>query len=443
MTWGQPPRLKNMETVVACSTPFGSSGIAVVRLSGKKSHQIASSLLEAPIKTKKHNSPSLCALVDTDGSVFDEAIINFLFAPNTYTGENLVEINLHGNPVIIQKTIALCCSFGAEIASGGEFTKRAYINNKLDVSQAESVASLISSKSILGVKLSYKNLKGSLLKNIVFVKNKIISTIGQIEFNLDISEEDLQPTLVSDSILTIEFCTKTLSSAIENFKSVNVLTSGANVVLAGPTNAGKSTLFNVLLKKDRAIVSDIAGTTRDVLENTINIEGVPFILKDTAGIRKTRGHIEKIGVKKSNEEIASADLVLYLGTPGSVLPSENNNVLYIFNKKDIKSGGNDYDISISALKNENISSLKKLILKRVSSGFSDINFIITSQRQSSCLEKTIKHLNVAKKSLQKSGELELVVEDLNLSLSFLDEITNKTTKDDVLDNIFSSFCVGK
>ena len=147
--------------------------------------------------------------------------------------------------------------------------------------------------------------------------------------------------------------------------------------------------------------------------------------------------------EKSNEEIASADLVLYLGPPGSVLPEENKNVLYVFNKKDIKKGGRDYDISISALKNENILSLKKLILKRVSSGFSDINFIITSQRQSSCLENTIKHLNIAKKSLQKSRELELVVEDLNFSLSFLDEITNKTTKDDVLDRIFSSFCVGK
>ena len=162
-----------MSTVVACSTPFGPSGIAIVRLSGKKSHQIVSSLLAHPIKTKKHNSPSLCALVDIDGLIFDEAVINFLFAPNTYTGENLVEINLHGNPVIIQKTIALCCSFGAEVALGGEFTKRAYINNKLDVSQVESVASLISSKSVLGVKLSYKNLRGSLLKNIMSVKTKL------------------------------------------------------------------------------------------------------------------------------------------------------------------------------------------------------------------------------------------------------------------------------
>ena len=430
-----------MNTVIACSTPFGSSGIAIVRLSGKDSHKIISSLLKSPIKIKKHNTPTLCGLVDVDGLVFDEAVINFLFGPNTYTGEDLVEINLHGNPVIIQKTIDLCCSFGAEIAAGGEFTKRAYINNKLDMSQAESVASLISSKSILGAKLSYKNLKGSLLKNILFVKNKIISSVGQIEFNLDISEEDLQPNLVSENLAAVGVCIKKLSSAVENFSSVNVLTSGANVVIAGPTNAGKSTLFNALLKKDRAIVSEIPGTTRDVLENILNIKGVPFILKDTAGIRKTKGRIEKIGVKKSAEEIAGADLVLYLASPGSVLVSENNNVVYIFNKNDIKRGGLDYDISISALKNENISALKKLILKKVSSDFSDVGFIITSQRQFLCLEKSIKYLKKAQKSLAGSPELELVVEDLNFALSFLGEITNKTTRDDVLDSILSSFCV--
>lgn len=432
-----------MGTVVACSTPFGSSGIAVVRLTGKESHKITSSLLKKPLNKKIHNSPVLCALADVDGSVFDEAVINFLFGPNTYTGENLVEINLHGNPVIVQKTVDLCCSFGAKVAPGGEFTKRAYINGKLDMSQAESVASLISSKSVLGAKLSYKNLRGSLLENILSIKNKIISTIGQIEFNLDISEEDLQPNLISDAVAVVGGCITNLSSAMESFRSVNVLTSGASVVLAGPTNAGKSTLFNTLLQKDRAIVSSVAGTTRDVLENTINIGGVPFVLKDTAGIRKAKNSVEKIGVKKSSEEISSADLVLYLGPPGSVLSSENKNVLYVFNKKDIKSGGSNYDISVSALKNQNIDLLKKLILKTVSSDFSDFGFIITSQRQFSCLEKTEKHLCVARESLKKSGELELVVEDLNFALSFLDEITNKTTKDDVLDSVFSSFCVGK
>ena len=432
-----------MGTVVACSTPFGSSGIAVVRLTGKDSHKITSSLLKKPLNKKIHNSPVLCALADIDGSVFDEAVINFLFGPNTYTGENLVEINLHGNPVIVQKTVDLCCSFGAKVAPGGEFTKRAYINGKLDMSQAESVASLISSKSILGAKLSYKNLRGSLLENILSIKNKIISTIGQIEFNLDISEEDLQPNLISDAVAVVSGCITNLSSAMESFRSVNVLTSGASVVLAGPTNAGKSTLFNTLLQKDRAIVSSVAGTTRDVLENTINIGGVPFVLKDTAGIRKAKNSVEKIGVKKSSEEISSADLVLYLGPPGSVLSSENKNVLYVFNKKDIKSGGSNYDISVSALKNQNIDLLKKLILKTVSSDFSDFGFIITSQRQFSCLEKTEKHLCVARESLKNSGELELVVEDLNFALSFLDEITNKTTKDDVLDSVFSSFCVGK
>ena len=432
-----------MGTVVACSTPFGSSGIAVVRITGDESHKITSLLIKDLIKKNKHNSPSLFSLVDVDGFVYDEAVVNFLFGPNTYTGEDLVEINLHGNPVIIEKTIALCCSYGATTAAGGEFTKRAYLNGKMDMSQAESVASLISSKSILGAKLSYKNLRGSLLENILNIKNKIITVIGQIEFNLDISEEDLQPNLIPNSIETTNLCVSSLSKAIDSFSAVNVLTAGATVVLAGPTNAGKSTLFNALLKKDRAIVSEVAGTTRDVLENTINIEGVPCVLKDTAGIRETVNVVEKIGVKKSIEEILSADLVLYLGPPGSVLSSENDNVIYVHNKKDLGLVGKEYDISISALTGENINILKKLILKRVSSDFSDLGFIITSQRQFSCLALTKKHLVAAKNSLLSSSGLELVVEDLNLALFSLDEITNKTTKDDVLDSVFSSFCVGK
>tara|TARA_X000000368_G_scaffold222081_1_gene175325 strand:- start:7955 stop:9250 length:1296 start_codon:yes stop_codon:yes gene_type:complete len=431
-----------MSTIVACSTPFGSSGIAVVRLSGGGSHDIVSSLASCS-KEKKHNSPKLYTLLDSDGSAFDGAVINFLFGPNTYTGEDLVEISLHGNPVIIQKTISLCCSLGAEIASGGEFTRRAYMNNKIDVSQAEAVASLISSKSLLGAKLSYKNLSGSLLKNILFIKDKIISVVGQLEFNLDISEEDLQPNLIKNSIKELDLVIKKISSAADSFKSVNILTGGASVVIAGPTNAGKSTLFNALLEKERALVSRVAGTTRDVIEKTINIGGVPFVLKDTAGIRKTRGSVEKMGIKKSNEEILSADLVLYLGKPGSVLSSKNKNVIYVLNKQDILGEKDGYDICISALKGTNISKLKKIILKRVSSGFSDSEFIITSERQLICLEKSLGFLSVAKKSLKKSPELELVVEDLNSSLNFLDKITNKTTKDDVLDSIFSSFCVGK
>ena len=432
-----------MGTVVACSTPFGSSGIAIVRISGDESHKITSLLINNSSKKNKHNSPTLFSLVDVDGFVYDEAVVNFLFGPNTYTGEDLVEINLHGNPVIIEKTIALCCSYGATAAPGGEFTKRAFLNGKMDMSQAESVASLISSKSILGAKLSYKNLRGSLLKNILAIKKNIITTIGQIEFNLDISEEDLQPNLMSDSVKAIDVCVNTLHPAIESFDAVNILTAGATVVLAGPTNAGKSTLFNTLLKKDRAIVSEIAGTTRDVLENTINIEGVPCILKDTAGIRKTKNAVEKIGVKKSNEEILSADLVLYLGPSGSVLSSENNNVIYVHNKMDLGKGKKEYDISISALTGENIHSLKKLILKKVTSEFSDHGFIITSQRQLFCLVSTKKQLVKAKNSLLNFSGLELVVEDLNAALTSLDEITNKTTKDDVLDSVFSSFCVGK
>ena len=432
-----------MSTVVACSTPFGFSGIAIVRLTGSKAHKSVVSFIKNPPKKIRHNSPSVFKLIDTDGKIYDEAVINFMCAPKTYTGEDMVEINLHGNPTIVQKTVELACLYGASIAEGGDFTKRSFLSGKIDISQAESVASLINSKSLDGAKLSYKNLGGDLFKKVSRIKKDIVSVIGSIEFNLDISEENLQPTLFSDSIKSVSGCIDTLNSAVKNAKSVDILTSGAKVVIGGPVNAGKSTLFNTLLEKEKAIVSHIKGTTRDVIENTLNIDGIPVVLMDTAGLRKTKNIIEKIGVSKSKNEINDADLVLYLGEPGSVEKEKSGRVIYIFNKNDIKTSDKKYDVSISALKKNNIKLLKKLISERLSTNINTSNFIITSQRQLLCFKSAVNHLLKAKKILKTSSDLELAVEDLNASLSSLDLITEKTTRDDILNTVFSSFCVGK
>ena len=282
-----------MGTVVACSTPFGSSAIAVVRVSGPRAKKVISRLQKKE-KNPKHNTPFLSSFLDEKGEVFDEGIINFFLAPNSYTGEDLAEISCHGNPIIIEKIVSLSCLYGCRIADPGEFTKKAYLNNKMDLSQAEAVSSLIASKSLAGTKLSYKNLGGGLADQILSIKNNIISIIGEFEFNLDISEEDLQPGLIKNSIKKIGRLEKKLGSALDGFKKTNLLTVGASVVIAGPTNAGKSTLFNRLIDEERAITSSIPGTTRDILQDTINLGGVPIILKDTAGIRKTKGTIEKI-----------------------------------------------------------------------------------------------------------------------------------------------------
>ena len=431
-----------MDTVVACSTPFGSSAIAIVRISGPKVKKIIS-LLQKKEKNFKHNTPFLSPLLDEDLSVFDEALINVFFGPSSYTGEDLAEISSHGNPIIIEKIISLSCLYGCRVAEPGEFTKRAYLNNKMDMSQAEAVSSLIASKSLAGTKLSYKNLGGELADQILSIKNNIISTIGEFEFNLDISEEDLQPNLIKNSIKKIHALEKRLGLSLEGFKKTNLLTVGASVVIAGPTNAGKSTLFNHLLDKERAITSSVPGTTRDVLQDTINLGGVPVVLKDTAGIRKTKNTVEKIGVDKAFKQISSADVVIFLGKkPKKSILDER--FIYVLNKIDLKKKfSGDYDIKISALKGKNIKELTKMVLSLLSARGKDSNIILTSKRQVENIGGARDFLKKSVAGLERGKSLELVVEDLNSSLSFLDNITKKTTKDDILSSIFSSFCVGK
>tara|TARA_B100000427_G_scaffold75005_1_gene61113 strand:+ start:3736 stop:5031 length:1296 start_codon:yes stop_codon:yes gene_type:complete len=431
-----------VDTVVACSTPFGSSALSVVRVSGPKTKGFINSL-QKKTKKIKHNSPFLSSFLDKDGAIFDEGIINVFFGPNSYTGEDLAEISCHGNPIIVDQLISLACDFGCRTADPGEFTKRAYLNGKIDIAQAESVASLISSRSLDGAKTTYKNLGGKLSANISSSKESLISVVGEIEFNLDISEESLQPNLFKKSAKKILLLKNKMDSALSGFKKTNILNVGANVVIAGPTNAGKSTLFNLFLEEERAIISKTPGTTRDVLQDTINLGGIPVVLKDTAGIRKTKNKIERAGINKTQKELLSADLVLFLGKK----PKEKDvaeNYIYVFNKSDIKTPSSGvYDVKISALKGKNINPLKKLIIKKLSKEVSVSSFILTSKRQVENIKLSKKHMEKALKGLSEETSLELVVEDLNSSIFYLDKITKKTTKEDVLSSIFSSFCVGK
>ena len=343
----------------------------------------------------------------------------------------------------MDQLISLACDFGCRTADPGEFTKRAYLNGKLDIAQAESVASLISSRSLEGAKITYKNLGGKLSANISSSKKTLVSLVGEIEFNLDISEEDLQPNLFTKSSKKILLLKNKMDEALEGFKKTNILNVGANVVIAGPTNAGKSTLFNLFLEEERAIISKTPGTTRDVLQDTINLEGMPVVLKDTAGIRKTKDKIEKAGIHKTQKELFSADLVLFLGQRPKKTDITSN-YIYIFNKSDIKSPASDkYDIKISALKGKNIKALKRLIIKKLSQKSSVTSFVLTSKRQVENIKLSKKHMEKALSGLSKETSLELVVEDLNSSIFYLDKITKKTTREDILNSIFSSFCVGK
>ena len=332
--------------IVACSTPPGVSGIAVVRVSGKDAIKNVSNFVKESPLNEKNPLSKVCFLIDKDGVVFDEAVVTSYIGPNSYTGENLVEISCHGNPEIVSKIIDLSISNGSSLAEPGEFTKTAFLNGKLDLAEAEAVSAIIHSKSIAGVKIGIKNLRGGLSEEISTIKSSLVSILANLEFNLDISEEDLQPNLVENSKTTVSEIIKVLEGCVLTFNETKMFQSGASVVILGPPNAGKSTLFNLLVKKNQSIVTDIAGTTRDVVEKNINIRGLPILLKDTAGIRESDNVVEKIGVKKSFDEEKNADLVIVLNDKNRTLNEKRH--IHVFNKSDIKTPDGKYDISISA-----------------------------------------------------------------------------------------------
>ena len=429
--------------IVACSTPPGISGIAVVRVSGKRALKNVSSFIKGANLHKKSVGSGVHLLIDKDNVVFDEAVITTYLEPNSYTGENMVEISCHGNPVIVSKIIDLSLAAGASLAEPGEFTKRSYLNDKMDLSEAEAVSSIIHSKSIAGVKAGAKNLKGGLSKEIGVCKKSLISVVANLEFNLDISEDELQPNLIKNSLNVLTKTMLTLASLLESFNESRMFQDGASVVIVGPPNAGKSTLFNALINKDQSIVTDIEGTTRDVIEKNIYIGGLPVLLKDTAGLRRSVDVVEKLGVARSVEESRDADLVIFLNH--NVQNSQNKNSLQVFNKVDVESPSKNkkYDICISAKTGKNISELKNLIYRSLINKNTTENVLLTTKRQHSAVSSCADQLKSACVLLGEKNSLELVVEDLNRAISFLDSITSKTTKDDVLDAVFSSFCVGK
>jgi tRNA modification GTPase len=428
-------------TIVACSTPPGISGIAVVRVSGENAIKNVSTFIKGNPLNETRPVSKVCFLVDKDGEVFDEAMVTSYVSPNSYTGENLVEISCHGNPKIVSKIIDLSVDAGSRLAEAGEFTKTAFLNGKLDLSEAEAVASVIHSLSLAGVKAGIKNLRGGLSKEIYSIKSSLVSVVANLEFNLDISEEDLQPNLLKNSKKTILKTIKKLDACILSFKETKMFQSGASVVILGPPNAGKSTLFNHLVNKDQSIVTDIEGTTRDVIEKSINIKGLPILLKDTAGIRESGDDVEKIGVEKSFVEAKDADLTIILNDRG--LSFEGVKHIHVFNKSDIKSPDKKYDISISAKTGKNVKELKEVIYNNLISNKTKTDTLLTSKRQYIAIKSALKHIKDAYSLLVAEDSMELLVEDINRSISFLDSITKKTTKDDVLDAVFSSFCVGK
>lgn len=450
------------DTIIAIATPPGIGAIGVLRISGDKAIAIVNSIfinknLEAQSSHTLH-----VGILKHNNEVLDEVVVSLFKAPRSYTGENVVEISCHGSAFIQQKVIDACIENGARLAKPGEFTQRAFLNGKLDLTQAESVADLIASNTEASRKTALQNMRGGFSNVLKSLRDQLLKFSALIELELDFSQEDVEfadRTQLYDLIKDAEVKT---SSLLQSFKLGNVIRNGVQVAIIGKPNAGKSTLLNTLLNENRAIVSEIAGTTRDTIEEVINIEGILFRLIDTAGIRSGENEIETIGIEKSFEKMRNADIVIYLFDSAhestesifkerQQLIAENKSFILIGNKLDLmnaddiikKFEGIDV-LFISAKEHTHVNLFKKQLVEKVTSGSIETeNVIVTNARHYEALQKVNDALTDIRRGLDDKIPGDLVALDIRRCLHYLGEITGQITNEDQLDYIFSKFCIGK
>jgi len=453
------------DTIVALATPSGPGAIAIIRLSGKDAIKIASlvfnSVLGKKLADQKTHTVHLGNILDGE-RIIDEVLATLFKNPQSYTGENVVEFSCHGSSYIQQEIIQLLLRKGCRMATAGEFTLQAFLNGKMDLSQAEAVADLIASDSKASHQLAIQQMRGGFTTEIEELRVQLLDFASLIELELDFSEEDVEFASRNDFQKLIKKTTSLLKNLIDSFATGNVLKNGIPVAIIGRPNSGKSTLLNVLLNEDRAIVSNIAGTTRDTIEDEITIDGIRFRFIDTAGIRNTKDEIEKIGVEKALEKLKNSAIYIYLFDSTEMDMNDvkielesfstTSSQLIVANKIDkasksvlnvIKNSALPV-LSISAKKKESIDQLKKSLLVLAGKEALDKNqLIVTNSRHYDILLKSLEEIIKVQNGIDQNLSGDLLAIDLRQALYYLGEITGKVSNDDLLGNIFANFCIGK
>lgn len=450
----------NTDTIVALATPSGVGAIAVIRLSGPAAITICNSVFKGKDLCAQSSHTIHYGTIRDSGAILDEVLVSLFIAPHSYTKENVVEISTHGSPYIIESIIKLMIRQGARTAQPGEFTLRAFLHGAIDLSQAEAVADLISANSSASHQVAMQQMRGGFSHELKALREQLINFASLIELELDFSEEDVEFANRGQLKRLILQITKVTGKLIASFEQGNVMKNGVPVVIAGKPNVGKSTLLNALLNEERAIVSDIAGTTRDTIEDEITISGILFRFIDTAGIRYTEDVVEAIGVERTREKMRQAKLIIYLVDPlqstqtikDQIAEVNSLNIpqVTVVNKSDLLSPQQQHDLAalnpsfISAKNKEGIEELKEEILRKVNlHQISTDDVLVSNIRHVEALQKTQEALERVLHGIDNPVTSDFLSMDIKQALHYLGEITGTVTTDDLLENIFSKFCIGK
>ncbi len=448
----------NQDTICALATPNGVGAIGMIRVSGRETLAIVSKVFSKNLMSSDSHTSHFGTIKDKQGELIDEVLVAVFLSGRSFTGEESAEISFHGSPYILQKGLNVLIEAGCRIANPGEFTQRAFLNGKMDLSQAEAVADLIASQSRSAHNVALKQLRGGFSNELKDLREKLIHFASLVELELDFAEEDVEfadrkelKTLVINVLNYIQKLSR-------SFEFGNAIKNGVPVAIVGAPNTGKSTLLNQLLGDDRAIVSDIKGTTRDVIEETLNIDGILFRLIDTAGIRENAEEVEAMGIQRSLQKIEQATIVLCLAD-GSDEKSvsevtvwsnqlkqdyPDKQILAVYNKMDLSTTVNSTGIAISAKKGDNIDQLKSTLVESIKGEFDlSEDTIVSNARHNEALIKTANSLEKALEGLETGVSADFVAMDIRQAMFDLGTITGDISTDDLLGNIFSKFCIGK
>ncbi|HHW31330.1 MAG TPA: tRNA uridine-5-carboxymethylaminomethyl(34) synthesis GTPase MnmE [Clostridiaceae bacterium] len=459
------------DTIAAISTPAGTGGIGIIRISGDKAFEIAEKIFigKKDFSNIKSHTIKYGKIIDPSaGEIIDEVLISKMRKPHTFTREDMVEINCHGGMTVLRNVLELVIREGARLAEPGEFTKRAFLNGRIDLSQAEAVIDIINSKTKESSKAAIEQLEGKLSRRLKEIRKKLISLIANIEVNIEYPEYDIEEITLEETCSTIHETYYELENLIKSFEKGRIIKEGIKAVIVGKPNVGKSSLLNELTGKDRAIVTDIPGTTRDVIEDYINIKGIPMRILDTAGIRETEDPVEKIGVQKTEKEILAADLVILMIDVRTGISNEDlemvqkakdKKIIVLINKidlveeKECNKTENDIKnklegietVKVSLLKGTGVEELTDKIYKLFVGG--EINYsneiIITNIRHKNLMEKAKICMKEALDGCRSGLPLDIISIDISRGADYLGQITGETVSEDVLHEIFSRFCLGK